>query len=345
MKSNSLSLFLVVGLVSVGNLSLARGPVTLKTGTDSISSLTFSPDSKTLASSTHDGTVRFSDAISGKEIAVIKLGALVHAVAFSPDGKLLAVALVGTEVAIWEVATRKRVRRLGGHKNYVRDVVFSRDGKTLASSDGEGTIRLWNTRKWTVDKTLANPPRVFVRNFDLSQDGKWLAASTDDAIARVWNLQSGKVHFTIKPNDRGKRRSFVGCVAFSPDSKSLATTSTFIIGGVRVYDLDNPGKPREHYQIPWNGAGWSDVCFTSDGKEVACASGYWHVLLWKPGQRYPQSTMYGDGQDFVDHIAVSRDGKKLAYSVASREKNKKRSHVIRLWDIVSFRKAARKLHP
>ena len=52
-----------------------------------------------------------------------------------------------------------------------------------------------------------------------------------------------------------------------------------------------------------------------------------------------------DGQGFVDHIAVSRDEKKLAYSVASREKNKKRSHVIRLWDIVSFRKAARKLHP
>ncbi len=358
MNANALSLFFFIGLVSVGNSSLAKEPVTLIDHADGISSLAFSPDSKMLVSSSYDGTVRFLDAGSGREIAAVKMGVLVHDVAFSPDGKLLAVALLGSDVAILDVAMRKTVRRLEGHKKYVLHVVFSRDGKTLATVDGGGAIRLWNADKWTVDQTLVVPSRARILAIDLSADGKWLAAGAGNAAAHVWDRRTGTLQFSIVKGGP-KRKSHRGDVAFSPDSKQLAITSDFIIGGgggVHIYDVSKPDTPRAQYLIPWYGGGWTGVSFTPDGKELACATGYWYVSLVKcePKKRkegepalsalaFPMLWARDQrGDHFVEHIAVSPNGKKLAYSAHTRyTKDLKADHFIQLWDVSEFRKAAR----
>jgi WD40 repeat protein len=122
-----------------------RGPP-LTAHRDQVTSLTYSPDRKVLASGSADGTVRFWDPARQSS-----LGALVNvdmghvwAVAFSPNGKILAVAGDDTGVQLWDVARRRVIASLLGHTSGVYSLAFSPDGTALASAGADRTVRLWD---------------------------------------------------------------------------------------------------------------------------------------------------------------------------------------------------------
>ena len=121
----------------------------------------------------------------------------VEALAFSPDGKYL-VAGFGTKTSlrigsfpdplkVWEVATRRLIRRLNGHTNFCVCLDFSRDGSLLASGSHDGTAILWSTQTWKAMHTLQNPDRASlyratgrgqVQDVAFSPDGKTLALAS-----------------------------------------------------------------------------------------------------------------------------------------------------------------------
>lgn len=81
----------------------------------------------------------------------------VSAVAFSPDGTLLASSSLDRSVRLWEVASGKQVALLGYHSQYVNDVVFSPHGKRVASVGKEGTLRIWRVQDGQCLHTLQAP--------------------------------------------------------------------------------------------------------------------------------------------------------------------------------------------
>src|SRR5271168_1841217 len=78
----------------------------------------------------------------------------VRAVAFSPDGRLLASGSDDCTVQLWDPATGATVQTLEGHSGRVRAVAFSPDGRLLASGSADGIVRLWDPATGATVQTL-----------------------------------------------------------------------------------------------------------------------------------------------------------------------------------------------
>jgi WD40 repeat protein len=102
----------------------------------------FSPDGKLLAAGDMMGRVRVFETKGWEQVAAWDVEDQLRSMAFAPDGKTLAVGL-RRDVQLWDVATKKRLKTLSGHTNWVGSVSFAPDGKTLASGSSDQTARLW----------------------------------------------------------------------------------------------------------------------------------------------------------------------------------------------------------
>lgn len=143
----------------------------------------------------------------------------VLAVAFSPNGKLLASASLDKTVRLWDVQSGVTVKTLQSHTSGVWDVAFSPNGKLLASGSLDETIRLWDGESGAVVKTLQRHTES-VHAVAFSPDGKLLASTSVDKTVRLWDGQSGAVVKTLKGHT-----DHVYAVAFSPNGKLLASAS------------------------------------------------------------------------------------------------------------------------
>ncbi len=104
----------------------------------------FSPDWRTLASVSYDGTVRLWNVASWENTAVLEGHTdWTMSVAYSPDGQLIASGSRDGTVRLWDAASGEPVAVLGGHTHWVIGVVFSPDGHTLYAACADGSLRRW----------------------------------------------------------------------------------------------------------------------------------------------------------------------------------------------------------
>ncbi|MGE3230029.1 MAG: WD40 repeat domain-containing protein, partial [Hyphomicrobium sp.] len=109
---------------------------------------------------------------------------LITALAFSPDGKLLASASIDGNIRVWSTRSG-RMRRLYGHRGRVGSLSFSPDGKTLASSGADGQLRLWDVQRGRTLRTIIGH-QGGVNAVSFAPDGAHLASAGEDGIVRIW---------------------------------------------------------------------------------------------------------------------------------------------------------------
>jgi WD40 repeat protein len=100
----------------------------------------------------------------------------VFGVTFTPDGHSLISAGQDGMIRVWDVATRKEVRKWRGHEKGVLTLALSGDGKTLATGGRDGVVRLWDVGSGRETQKLTGL-RGDVEGVALSPDGRTLAAT------------------------------------------------------------------------------------------------------------------------------------------------------------------------
>ena len=154
-----------------------------------------------------DSTLRIVDLSTGDERWSVKTDNLYFScAAFSPDGKIVVTAegRVDSSIRIWDVATGKELGPgLKDHRVQVMGLVFFPDGKTLASSSFDQTIRLWDVSDPTHVQPLGRPLRGHtspVAALALMPDNKTLVSGSWDGSIHAWDttvIRDGQSYVTL----------------------------------------------------------------------------------------------------------------------------------------------------
>jgi WD40 repeat protein len=240
--------------------------------------IAFSPDGKMLASN-KEGMLGLWQASTGKKLRDLEGGntGWEGSAAFSPDGKELA---LGTDndaaIRIFDPATGKLNRKITGHEKAAVVVVYSKDGKLLASASKDKTARIWDAATGKELHRFQEPEEV--EDVALSPDGKLLATKTHKTI-RLWDVASGKEVHRFEYSSPEHRS-----VAFSPDGKVLGSDGVLWDAATGKQVRQCEGESAGVMTFSPDGetiatGGWKGVVFLFDsatGKELPISRAGWN---------------------------------------------------------------------
>jgi len=156
-----------------------------------VTSVSFSPDSRQIATGSWDRTVRVWDAESGAELAVLRgHERAVTSVSVSPDGRRIASCSDDKTLRVWDAESGAELAVLRGHEHWICSVSFSPDGRRIASASDDKTVRVWDAETGA-ELAVLRGHSGSVTSVSFSPDGRRIATgSWDDKTVRVWDART-----------------------------------------------------------------------------------------------------------------------------------------------------------
>jgi WD40 repeat protein len=293
----------------VRTLSAPQG----KGGGGDLPYLRLSPDGKIAAVATDDDEVFLLNAGTGEVLH--RIGghrAAVYGLAFSPDGKSLALGTLNPSVQLWDMAAGKLVLGIEEPDDrFVMAVAFSPDGKTIAAGSWDRIILSDAATGKEVGRLVAEKMES-LNGLAFTPDGKTLVSGSQDGKVRVWDLDTRKARFTLDGH------GWIGrSMALSRDGKTVALGTVY--DAIRLWDV---GTGKELFtEFEGHDAPVHCVAFTPDGKTLVSGGDnvqtrLWDVATWKQtGQLKASARM----------VSFTPDGKRMATIAYNK--------TVRVWDV------------
>ncbi len=253
---------------------------------------------------THFVKSTFAEALSG-----------VLAIAFNPDGTLLATGDIDGQICLWQVKDGQQLLVLKGHTGWVWGISFSPDGQMLASCSSDASIRLWNAHDGQCLKVLEGH-LDWVWSVCFSPNGQMLASCSSDTSIRLWNLHQGQCWKVLK-----EHTGSVGAVCFSPNGRFLVSGSHDT--SVRLWNVRDGEciSVLQGHTLTVRSVAWSP-----DGATIASASEDATVRLWNAQSWQCLKTLSGHTNGLWS-VTFSPDSSTIASGGDDA--------TVRLWDVRS----------
>ena len=296
-------------------------------GTDSVSSLAYSPDGRTIVSDGGWGRLHLWDANTGQHIAILEGRAdYIAPIAYSPDGTTIASG-VSNAVHLWDANTGQHIAILEGHTDPVASLAYSPDGRTIASASGgfgeeaDNTVRLWDVNTGQL-KAILIGHKSPLTSVAYSPDGRTIASASGgfgeeaDNTVRLWDANTGQNITTLTGHE-----DRVNSIAYSPDGTTIAIGSYGII-----YLWDSISN---QYKTPLTGLeNVVSLAYSPDGRTLASGSTGWDdnpLRFWDANTGELKHSPTGHITHF-ESVVYSPDGTTIAVA------NGAGIYRVHLWD-------------
>jgi eukaryotic-like serine/threonine-protein kinase len=305
------------GTIKIWNLKSNEEELVFRGHPPYINGLVFSGDSRHLTSVGHDSIIRIWNLKTRTESRVFSRARVLGGLAFTSDGRRLAIALASSgshasekgRVQILDVESGRELLRLDA----LGSPRFSPDDRWLATNRADGSVSLWDSTSGREMRKLTVEGHRSMR-IALSPDGRWLACGTDAGKILIWDLSHD-----AQPRILSGHTNLVSWLVFSPNGRKLASCDRH--GKVSIWDYEwnevNQWQLDHALQV---------MAFSPDGQRLAMAGESSTIDIRNVTTGEELHRLHGHA-DWVTGISFSPDGTRLVSGSTDE--------TLKLWDVAS----------
>lgn len=226
----------------------------------------------------------------------------VDSMCFAPDNSRLAIGRVDRQIFEYSLKDLTKVSQLQGHEEFVRGLAYNPSGQRLASTSGDGTLRVWNLAADFLGniKTTVNESRAY-NTLAVSSDGQKIAAAGNDRSIQIFDDQLRPVR-KLPIKHLGQ----ILTIDWSPENAKIASAG--LDRSVRIWNAENGEsqllKPPHLAEI-------HRVAFSRDGNWLVSAGVDRVVRVWDLSLGTRVEDLFGHNSAIIS-LRFSQDGRWLA---------------------------------